>query len=849
MTAVPTSGVLSHQDVSALEQTDAESDSICSDTVVPPPPTMADLASTAYKRLKLVQYDGELEQNIYPLALETAGLAMQALADRDLEDDAFRMKGILLDVYPLLRDGTYYYSNTRQDEEKNAMATACVDMRMMPQMEGALIKEDPKLYPMLVHMAAASAYNAGDRERALLYFDEYWATGDTQYREQQLLFTAQASMAVGDYSRAQRLAEATEEYPSNLNMLMVAIQMGLDGDRGDLLPPLLEKALSLRPDDEKLINIQARLLESGGDFNGALSLWVRLAEMRPDNLGVARHVALCYYNLAAEHRNRSIMETDEKTARRHGRQADAYFQSAIRPLEEVIANDPTDVKSLRALAITYGCLGREENLAEINTRLQALGQKPMAMNTMPETITYDTVTGTVASRHDNGGVPDFQEFAGRYVDEGLRQWTARGEFEKMSDFEQRLTPQSVGEKYRSLCREAEADYIRRYASRMRISDLELMPYDADNETYQIRTGYGPIVVKVPIKNQEAEAFKSTWQTVQINNPTYYIRDNAVAIASLDLVTSAGKTYRYRSERAADYDYTDVKVDINSYLGHEQGKGKRQNMADNQPAEKVVRAKSDVDINIPKTSRLASNRVAVVIANENYKRVAQVESAINDGQIFARYCNLTLGVPEEQVLYFENLTYAEMLSAVSRIKPLVNSLGGDAEVIFYYSGHGVPDEAGREAYLLPVDADGLSTLSSYGLGKLYGELGSCGASGVMVFLDACFSGMSRDDKPLHSARGAAKAPRSATPEGDLFVLSAAGDAETAMPYREKNHGLFTYFLLKKLQESKGNVTLRELSDYVTENVMRSSVLVNSKPQTPTTSVWGSMLETWATKKMK
>ena len=69
-------------------------------------------------------------------------------------------------------------------------------------------------------------------------------------------------------------------------------------------------------------------------------------------------------------------------------------------------------------------------------------------------------------------------------------------------------------------------------------------------------------------------------------------------------------------------------------------------------------------------------------------------------------------------------------------------------------------------------------------------------------------------------------------GNLVVLSAASGDETAYPYREKGHGMFTYFLLKKLQETKGAVTLGELSDYVTTNVKRQSVVTNRKSQTPT-----------------
>jgi hypothetical protein len=49
--------------------------------------------------------------------------------------------------------------------------------------------------------------------------------------------------------------------------------------------------------------------------------------------------------------------------------------------------------------------------------------------------------------------------------------------------------------------------------------------------------------------------------------------------------------------------------------------------------------------------------------------------------------------------------------------------------------------------------------------------------------------------------------------------------------EKQHGIFTYFLLKRLQETKGKVTIDELANFIIQNVSIESVRTNSKKQTP------------------
>ena len=138
---------------------------------------------------------------------------------------------------------------------------------------------------------------------------------------------------------------------------------------------------------------------------------------------------------------------------------------------------------------------------------------------------------------------------------------------------------------------------------------------------------------------------------------------------------------------------------------------------------------------------------------------------------------------------------------------------------------------------------------YSLSRLYSELGSLQARNVTVFMDACFSGARRDGDVLIAARGVALKPKPAAPSGNMVIFSAASGDETAFPYTEKQHGLFTYYLLKKLQESEGNTTLGELSEYLIENVKRQSVIVNHKIQTPTVAVSFRMTETWKDLKLK
>ena len=258
--------------------------------------------------------------------------------------------------------------------------------------------------------------------------------------------------------------------------------------------------------------------------------------------------------------------------------------------------------------------------------------------------------------------------------------------------------------------------------------------------------------------------------------------------------------------------------------------------------------SEVDKNIPVTNKKNTNTFAVIIANEKYQSVASVPYAINDGNIFREYCVKTLGIPEKQVKYVPNATGNQIKAQVNWLQNICEVFE-DAQVIFYYAGHGIPDESSRTAYLLPVDGIGTDISTGYKLDDLYSALGNIPTKNVTVFMDACFSGSKREQGMLASARGVAIKARSGMPQGNMVVFSAAQGDETAYPNNEEKHGMFTYFLLKKLQETKGDVTLYELGEYIKTNVSQQSILLNGKSQTPCITPSASLDASWREWKLR
>ncbi len=316
-----------------------------------------------------------------------------------------------------------------------------------------------------------------------------------------------------------------------------------------------------------------------------------------------------------------------------------------------------------------------------------------------------------------------------------------------------------------------------------------------------------------------------------------------------------KTY-FPNLKWQNVSYNNLAFDNTNPYDHVVAQNNSQNQSDSVQSDETPSASvppvpvlADVDQQIPMTTGENRNVFAVVIGNEKYTQVAQVPHADNDAKIFAAYCEKTLGLPKQNIKLYENATYGTMIEAVSNIQKIANAYKGDIKVIFYYAGHGIPDEASKEAYLLPVDANGMRMEVCYPLSRLYSELAKMNTKNVTVFLDACFSGAQRGDGMLMAARGVAIKPKSNALTGNLVVFSAATGQQTAYPYKEKGHGMFTYYLLKKLSATRGECTLGELGSYVCDEVAKQAIVFNGKEQTPVVQTAPKMQNTWRNLKLK
>ena len=790
--------------------------------------------------------------------------------------DYARARANLKDIIPYLPNAAAYMSGNGNKSNAVLFAKAYVDINLMPEFSD-MGNTSTAAFAQLAYYASANLVNSRRYAEAIPYLQAYVQSGEEKYRRSVMANLIKACEQTRNRQAGlQAIRMAVAAYPNDFAMLSSAVNFCIDNGDADLLREYVDKALALRPSDETLLNIKGKLLEDSRDYVHSLEIYAQLERTHPNALDVAKHLAIGNYNLGVVNYNQGLQETSADEQKRLRAEASHFFSLAAQHLERVVLADPASLKYTQALAVAYNITGNKERFATVNNKLASMGGGRVSSDYVPTLLTYaggsepaqtaSVAHGSGTSVSPTGGhlasvagqtasvdaisIPSFSAFARPYIEERVTKWQNKDPYETVEEYRQRVTEEHREAKIREIKRQAEQEYISNFQGLVDLKQLSLRPYDAEHGAFLIESPVlGQMVLPVPRENNEARNFERNWSGMQFESPQYYIADDHLAVASLTIITPTGKRYDYDNSTARNYTETSVDVHFapidNALLASGNSNAGKPQIE----RQEVHLGTSDVDTDIPESATRNERTFAVVISNENYANVAAVPMALNDGKVFATYCERTLGMPHENVRCYSDASYGTMLRAIRDIKDIARAYQGDIRIVFYYAGHGIPNEATKDAYLLPVDADGTQTEGCYPVSRLYAELGSTQAKSVVVFLDACFSGAQREGGMLASARGVALKAKADRPQGNMVVFSAASGDETAFPYTQQGHGLFTYFLLKKLQESKGEATLGELSQYISENVTRQAVVINRKTQTPTTVPSSTMTAEWQSQTLK
>ncbi|MGL4238450.1 caspase family protein [Tabrizicola sp.] len=226
-----------------------------------------------------------------------------------------------------------------------------------------------------------------------------------------------------------------------------------------------------------------------------------------------------------------------------------------------------------------------------------------------------------------------------------------------------------------------------------------------------------------------------------------------------------------------------------------------------------------------TVALAEERLALVIGNDSYENLPQLQKARNDARAVSGLLQ-ELGYDATLIEDADRRTLSKALSDIAqRIEP-------GAEVIFYFAGHGV-EISGRN-YLIPVDApaagpeeEAFLTAESLAVDQVLETIQSRGARITLLILDACRDNPfpKADTRSVGSERGLAPV---AAPEG-TFILFSAGAGQAALDGMGAQDGdpnsVFTRALLRLMQD--GDRPFQEIARAIRREVETMAATINHK----------------------
>ena len=230
------------------------------------------------------------------------------------------------------------------------------------------------------------------------------------------------------------------------------------------------------------------------------------------------------------------------------------------------------------------------------------------------------------------------------------------------------------------------------------------------------------------------------------------------------------------------------------------------------------------------TKSSNNKVALIIGIENYVEAPNANYANLDAKYFYDYARKAFGVKKQNInlLVDENATFVKTSKALTlwlktKIKP------DQTDLVIFFAGHGLASSNGKELYLLPQDSDpNLLDITALSRTKLFQTIIDLKPKSVTMFLDTCYSGVSRDEQMLlASARPIRITANEQEGIPDNFTIFSATELDQiSSGLKEAKHGIFSYYLMKGLEgkadaNKDKDITNGELLAYMDQNVAQKA----------------------------
>jgi hypothetical protein len=361
------------------------------------------------------------------------------------------------------------------------------------------------------------------------------------------------------------------------------------------------------------------------------------------------------------------------------------------------------------------------------------------------------------------------------------------------------------------------------------------------------------VAKVEEPKQEEIKSKSTNQdkdppviqiasNITVSDTTYEIegvvKDNSENIfVEIDGQTIQAKNGKFKLQRYSPIDHQLKIVAVDQWGNRSEPK-----LVDIKIELQVAKSASIIEPLNPSNLKVKAdrNKVALVIGVEKYENTPSAKFASLDAKYFKDYARKAFGVHEDNInlLTDEEANFSKTTSAFFKWLPS-KIKSNKTDLIIFYAGHGLASSDGKDKYILPFDADpDLLSRTAISRKEIFDLIISLKPRSVTIFLDTCYSGVSRDEQMLlASARPLRVIADDDEKLPDNFtIFSASENDQISSGLESAKHGIFSYYLMKGLEgkadlDQDGKLTNNELLTYLDNNVSEKALDLG-RQQNPT-----------------
>jgi uncharacterized caspase-like protein len=227
--------------------------------------------------------------------------------------------------------------------------------------------------------------------------------------------------------------------------------------------------------------------------------------------------------------------------------------------------------------------------------------------------------------------------------------------------------------------------------------------------------------------------------------------------------------------------------------------------------RILELNYDIEINKRNTNYPQidfGNYYALIIGNNNYKNLPNLNTAINDAKKLSEVLGRKYGFT---VKFIEDASESVIMGELYKLRKILKE---SDNLLIYYAGHGSWDEEIKVGYWHPIDSEEDNPSNWISIADISTQLMAFKAKHIMVIADACYSGtLVRGLAPVQETsldeawiKELLKTKvRTAMSSGNYEVVTDAGDLD--------GHTWFTGSIIKALKENESIILGDQLFDKI------------------------------------